>query len=158
MGLGNGRALSFVLGHFGKDRCLNICRWCNTFNRTLMKKTLQFSVGQLNGTREERNKLRQVSSARTFVVASNGMGICVVVSIKKVIWLSKFIRIFCTYSWERFCDFFATSSHFTSSSLSIFSSFRRSASNSILVIWSAKIILRSAMVHFNTSHLFVGLF
>ena len=83
MGLGNGRALSFVLGHFGKDRCLNICRWCNTFNRTLMKKTLQFSVGQLNGTREERNKLRQVSSARTFVVASIRIGIFVVVSMQK---------------------------------------------------------------------------
>ena len=158
MGLGNGRALSFVLGHFGKDRCLNICRRCNTFNRTLMKKTLQFSVGQLNGTREERNKLRQVSSARTFVVASIRIGIFVVVSMQKVFLSSKFIRIFCTYSWERFCDFFAIISHLTSSSLSIFSSFRRSASNSILVIWSEKIILRGAMVHFNTSHLFVGFF
>ena len=67
------------------DACLvSICRWCNTFNRTLMKKTLQFSVGQLNGTREERNKLRQVSSARTFVVASIRIGISVVVSIQKV--------------------------------------------------------------------------
>ena len=72
--------------------------------------------------------------------------------------MSKFIRIFCTYFWERLCDFFAIISHLTSSSLSIFSSFRRSASNSILVIWSEKIILRGAMVHFNTSHLFVGFF
>ena len=141
------------------DRCLNICRWCNTFNRTLMKKTLQFSVGQLNGTHEVRNKLRQVSSARTFVVASKqDRDFCSRIYTESFLLLSKFIRIFCTYFWERLCDFFAIISHLTSSSLSIFSSFRRSASNSILVIWSEKIILRGAMVHFNTSHLFVGFF